>query len=378
MKDNIKFYPNICVTHKCNLDCIYCYQKHDNNSRMSFEVAQKVLNWIFKNSPKGTKYIEIGLIGGEPLLEFDLLKEMVAYTKYLNPDIPYLYYATTNGTLLTDDIKLWFTQNKQFFRLGLSLDGDRDTHNYNRSNSFDKIDIDFFRNTWNGQSIKMTLSDYSLKRLAHNIKFIHSLGFPVNGVNEFEGDFDWDKNEYIKTLIVQLKELATFYVEHDKLELNQMLNLNLHYCESKNRERKKWCGIGDGTIFFDVDGKRYPCPFITPMTFTQDEIKELQKIDYKNADNFIDEDCYNNCYIYPICRTCAGACYLSNKTFKKRLKSKCRTQKLIALFAADIQANRIIKNPAQYDKNILFHTINAIKKIKELYLDEFKEFFEQS
>lgn len=378
MKDNIKFYPNICVTHKCNLDCIYCYQKHDNNSRMSFEVAQKVLNWIFKNSPKGTKYIEIGLIGGEPLLEFDLLKEMVTYTKYLNPDIPYLYYATTNGTLLTDDMKLWFTRNKQFFRLGLSLDGDRDTHNYNRSNSFDKIDIDFFRNTWNGQSIKMTLSDYSLKRLAHNIKFIHSLGFPVNGVNEFEGDFDWDKNEYIKTLIVQLKELATFYVEHDKLELNQMLNLNLHYCESKNRERKKWCGIGDGTIFFDVDGKRYPCPFITPMTFTQDEIKELQKIDYKNADNFIDEDCYNNCYIYPICRTCAGACYLSNKTFKKRLKSKCRTQKLIALFAADIQAKRIIKNPAQYDKNILFHTINAIKKIKELYLDEFKEFFEQS
>lgn len=340
----------------------------------TFDTAKKVIDWIFQNVPSNMKEVEIGLIGGEPLLEFKLIKQMFEYARQLNPSYPYLFYATTNGTLLTEEMKVWFAQNKRHFWLGLSLDGDMDTHNHNRSNSFNKIDIDFFRNNWKEQSIKMTLSDYSLKHLAHNIKFVHSLGFLIGGVNEFEGDFNWDKDEYIKDLAAQLKELSTFYVENDTLELDQMLNLNLHYCERKPFERKKWCGIGDGAIFFDVDGQKYPCPFITPMTFSREQISKLQEIDYKNIDNFIDEDCYNNCYIYPICRTCAGACYMTNGTFKKRVKSKCRTQKLIALFAADIQAKRIVKNPESQDKKTLRPTIDAIKKIRETYLDDFKEF----
>ena len=65
---------------------------------------------------------------------------------------------------------------------------------------------------------------------------------------------------------------------------------------------------------------------------------------------------------------------MTNGTFKKRVKSKCRTQKLIALFAADIQAKRIVKNPESQDKKTLRPTIDAIKKIRETYLDDFKEF----
>lgn len=369
-----RFSPSICVTHNCNLNCVYCYQKHDTNSRMTFETAKKVLDWIFNNVPDDMNEVGIGLIGGEPLLEFELIKKMFEYTKQMNPRHPYLFYATTNGTVLTDEMKEWLIQNKKQFWLCLSLDGDRETHNHNRSNSFDKIDIDFFKNTWPDQNVKMTLTDYSLNHFAHDIKFLHTFGFPIGGCNEFEGDFDWDKDEYIRSLAKQLKELSDFYVEHDNLEPNQMLNLHLEACESKNRERRKWCGIGDGTVFFDIDGQRYPCSFLTPMTFSKEQIAELKKIDYKNVDNFIDDNCFDNCYIYPVCRNCAGACYLTNGTFKKRVMSKCRTQKLIALFAADIQARRIVKNPENFDKKVLYTKIAAIKKIRELYLDEFKQF----
>ena len=197
MENKIHFSPSICVTHNCNLNCIYCYQKHDKNSKMTFNTAKKVIDWIFQNVPENRCGIEINIIGGEPLLEFELIKQMVDYTKSINPKEPYLYYATTNGTLLTEDLKTWFVKNREYFWLGISLDGDRETHNHNRSNSFDRIDLDFFRNNWKGQSVKMTLSDYSLRNLAHDIKFIHSLGFPIRGVNEFEGDFNWDKDEYI-------------------------------------------------------------------------------------------------------------------------------------------------------------------------------------
>jgi radical SAM protein with 4Fe4S-binding SPASM domain len=271
-------------------------------------------------------------------------------------------------------MKTWFTAHKDKFCLGLSLDGKKETHDNNRSNSCDSIDIDFFRKNWPEQSVKMTLSEYSLHHFSEDVKFIHSLGFEVEGVNLFEGDFDWDKDEYIKLLIPQLAELVEFYVENDQLPLNQMFNKHLHFCEAKNKSRKKWCGIGIGAPFFDVDGKCYPCSFVTPMTFSQAEIDDILKTDFANDENFLDEECFNNCYIYPICPSCSGSNYMVNKSFKQRNKAKCHIQKLIALFIADLWSKLIVKNPKGYDDTILYHTIEAIKKIRTLYLNEFREF----
>ena len=98
-----------------------------------------------------------------------LIKKVYDYTlaKYSNES--FIFYATTNGALLNDEMKSWFSAHKDTFVLGLSLDGTPDTHNYNRSNSYDKIDIDFFKNTWPIQGVKMTISEYTLKDLADNV-----------------------------------------------------------------------------------------------------------------------------------------------------------------------------------------------------------------
>ena len=370
MKNPSVCSATLCVTHKCNLNCIYCYQKHDNNSTMSLFTAKNIIDTLLFTAEKENKQVEISFIGGEPLLEFDLIKKIVEYVKSLTIHVQYKFFATTNGTILSEEIKKWFSSNRKIITLGLSLDGDKQTQDYNRSNSFDKIDFNFFKNTWKNQSVKMTLSSYSLNHLAHDVKFIHSLGFSIVGSNLAEGDFNWENKEYIKTLVEQLKELSDFYTKNDTIELPQIFNGHLELCESKIKQRKKYCGIGEGTVFYDVDGQKYPCPYTTPMTFNETELKELNKIDYSNPENFIDEDCYNDCYIYPICRTCAGACYKVNGTFKKRIKSRCDLQKLIAIFTADIQARRIVKNPENFDKRKLSGTIKAIKKIKDLYLDE--------
>jgi len=343
---------------------------------MTLETAKEAIDWIFNNIPDDMSGVEIGFIGGEPLMEIELIKDIVAYT-YSKPRADkFIFYATTNGTLLTDAEKEWFASHKDCVVLGLSIDGTRETHNHNRCNSFDRIDIDFFLRNWPDQGIKMTLSEYSLKHLAEDIKYIHSLGFKdIDGVNLFEGSFDWGRDEYIQILIPQLNELIEFYVENDTLELNQMFNKELGLCEVKNNEKQNWCGIGKGTIFFDVDGRRFPCQFVAPMTFTEPELSEIMRTDFRNSELFIDNDCFNNCYIYPICPTCAGANYKCNRTFKKRNKTKCRIQKLISIFIADLIAKRIVKNPKIYDDNQLYHTIEAIKKIRELYLPEFSDFF---
>jgi len=339
---------------------------------MSLETARRCIDWIFENIPLGLDGVAINFIGGEPLLEFELIQQIYEYASLKEGDK--LFFATTNGTIRHKKMKKWFYQHRENFVLGLSLDGKPLTHNHNRNNSFSKIDIDFFLKTWPHQGIKMTLSEFSLNHLAEDIIFLHSLGFKeIRGVNIFEGNFDWSASKFIEALIPQLEKLVEFYVENDKLEINQMLGRSLEICEIRDSS-KKWCGIGSGAIFFDTDGTKLPCPFVTPMTFSKEELENIGKTDFYNENNFIDDDCFLNCYIYPICPNCAGANYLTQKSFKMRDKSKCKLQKLITLYVAELFARRIVKNPNSFDEARLYHLINAIKKIKTIFLPEFEEY----
>jgi radical SAM protein with 4Fe4S-binding SPASM domain len=344
---------------------------------MSLETAKKIIDWTFENKPADREGYEIRLFGGEPLLQFDLIKEIVNYVKSKKIKDNYILFSSTNGTLLTDEIKQWCTENKDVIDLGLSLDGKKITQDYNRSNSFNSIDIDYFIKTWPGQSAKMTISEFSLPHLAENIIYLYSLGFKdISGVNLFEGDFDWDKEEYIRILIPQLKELVKFHIENDTLKLNQMFRYKLNYCEAKTIDIPKYCGVGTNALFFDTDGKKYPCPFITPMTFPLEDVEEIMKIDFTNIENFKDEECAKNCYLYPVCPTCAGVNYMLNKSFKIRNKRKCRLFKLIILFVADLQGKLLMKNPDSMDDTSKYYTIEAIKKIYNLYYNDFKKYFD--
>jgi len=342
---------------------------------MSFETACKSIDWIFANIPSDMNGVEVSFIGGEPLIEFGLIKKVYEYTHEKYPNESFIFYATTNGALLDEKMKSWFLAHKESFVLGLSLDGTPDTHNHNRSNSYGKIDIDFFKNTWPDQGVKMTISEYSLNNLADNVIYIHNLGFrEIDGVNLFEGEFDWGDERFVKGIIPHLKKLVDFYGEHDDLMVDQMLGRRIDMCEEPNRPKRKWCGIGTGTIFFDTDGTRRPCPFVTPMTFSNEELADIMKTDFEDHAVFVDEGCFNDCYIYPVCPMCPGANYLVKKTFSARDKSKCRMQKLITLYAADLQARRLLKNPQSVPENRIYSTIEAIKKIREKFLPEFEQY----
>ena len=91
MKNNNVCSATLCVTHNCNLNCIYCYQKHDCNSKMNFETAKNIIDCLFNDAEKENKNVEISFIGGEPLLEFSLIKEIVEYAISLKTNISYKY-----------------------------------------------------------------------------------------------------------------------------------------------------------------------------------------------------------------------------------------------------------------------------------------------
>ena len=373
--EKITYTIPICLTHRCNLNCIYCFQSHDNQHEMSFDACKSCVDWMFDNILNdNNKRAEITFFGGEPLLRFELIKAVYDYTIDKHRSDNYRFFASTNGTVITEEMKEWFHNHKDRFILGLSLDGGRESQNANRSHSFDLIDFDFFHSNWPKQNVKMTISEKSIHRYAEDVKFIHSLGFGINGADLCVGTFNWSSDEYIKVLAPQLHNLIAYYLDHPD-HYNALFQRDLASCAAK-KVRKKNCGCGDRVHYFDSDGIHYPCTFITPMTFSKTEIQEIKKTDFCNIDNFVDEDCFDSCYIYQICRTCHAEDYLATKSFKHYDKSKCRMRIMEAIVLAEYNARLIQKNPCVYDDAKLYYTIEAIKKIKNLYYKDYEKYFE--
>lgn len=187
--------------------------------------------------------------------------------------VPYMFIISTNGTMLRENVKKWLLQNKERVRLILSADGDRDSQNHNRSNSYDKIDYRFFKFNWINPEVKMTVSPYSLKNLSNDIIFFHKKGFRFSDCNLAMG-IDWSDRHNVATLKNELKKLVTYYIEHPQLTPANIINQEVGRCENK-RVMYKWCGVGRELMTVDVDGKKYPCNFITPMTFTEEQLDLL-------------------------------------------------------------------------------------------------------
>ena len=113
------------ITHSCNLNCLYCFEKHKSNKKMSFDTAREILKKeyaSYKGNPQRER-LAIELFGGEPLTNFNLIKQIYEWTKEQNLPFNYIFQITTNGTLLNDSIKEWLRQRKSDFRLVMSVDG---------------------------------------------------------------------------------------------------------------------------------------------------------------------------------------------------------------------------------------------------------------
>lgn len=90
------------ITYNCNLNCSYCYEQFKSSDRMSIITAKEIitreLNYC---QEKGIfKDIEFTFIGGEPLMHFGLIKEIVEWSYTIRPFIPFYFFVPTNGTLL--------------------------------------------------------------------------------------------------------------------------------------------------------------------------------------------------------------------------------------------------------------------------------------
>lgn len=141
------------VAHTCNLDCEYCFASqgkyHGERALMSFEVGKRALDFLVENS--GDRHnLEVDFFGGEPLMNWQVVKDLVAYARSIEQqhDKCFRFTLTTNGMLVDDDV-IEFS-NREMDNVVMSLDGRKEINDHFRKTaggvgSFDIIVPKFVR-----------------------------------------------------------------------------------------------------------------------------------------------------------------------------------------------------------------------------------------
>ena len=135
------------VAHTCNLNCAYCFagqgEYQGERGLMSYEVGKQALDFLIENS-KGRRNLEVDFFGGEPLMNFDVVKRLVAYAREREKECGknFRFTLTTNGVLIDDDV-IDFS-NREMSNVVLSLDGRKEIHDryrvdYAGKGSWDRI-----------------------------------------------------------------------------------------------------------------------------------------------------------------------------------------------------------------------------------------------
>lgn len=345
------------INKNCNLSCVYCYEHDKKDIFMTFEMAQSIIRKNFASCDDFDE-IDISFHGGEPFLAFELMKKICEWVWCQKWPKSYIISASTNATLVHDEIKDWLVKNKHRFCACLSYDGNPYMQDLNRSGSSKDIDLDFFVKNWPEQSVKMTISDKSLVSLADGIIFLHEKGFKVSG--NFAYDLKWeDENQTI--LVRELDKLIEFYLANPQIEPCRLLSTSLVIGATVN-DKRKVCGIGTGMVAVDVDGQEYPCHRLI------DEPRvtgKWENFNFYDTASLIDPNC-KDCIIYAGCPTCYCSNLYQTGNFATKNKQMCKLTKICAAAASKLYAIKLVdKNSAEkIEKNKILPLITGIKKIQ--------------
>ena len=311
------------IAHTCNLNCSYCFASqgkyHGERALMSFEVGKHALDFLIENS--GTRRnLEVDFFGGEPLMNFDVVKKLVEYARSIEKEKGknFRFTLTTNGVLVDDDV-IDFA-NKEMSNVVLSLDGRKEVHDryrvdYQGRGSYDTIVPKFqkFVKARGGKNYYMRGTfTHANPDFLEDIKTMLNLGFTelsMEPVVAAEGDEAALTEEDKPVVMKQYEELAELMLKRDKegkpfTFYHYMIDLAGGPCIYK-----RISGCGSGTEYMAVTpwGDLYPCH-----QFVGDEKFKLGDI-WHGVENKEIQNEFASCNVYARseCRDCWARLYCS-------------------------------------------------------------------
>ena len=311
------------IAHDCNLACQYCFAEegeyHGRRALMSFEVGKKALDFLIANSGN-RRNLEVDFFGGEPLMNWQVVKDLVAYGREQEKlhDKKFRFTLTTNGVLLNDEVMEFC--NREMGNVVLSIDGRKEVHDKMRpfrkgAGSYDLIVPKFqqFAESRHQDKyyVRGTFTHYNLD-FSEDVLHLADLGFKQISVEPVVAE---PKEPYA----IREEDLPKLFKEYDKLAVEMirrhksgedfnffhfMIDLEGGPCVAK-----RLSGCGSGTEYLAVTpwGDFYPChQFVGNEKFLLGNVDEgILNTDIR------DEFKCCNVYAKEKCRKCFARFYCS-------------------------------------------------------------------
>ena len=360
---NVK-HISLSITERCNLKCVYCFETSKLCKTIPFDTAIRVIDYELEHSSEYSS-IAVDFMGGEPFLEFDLIRQICEHYWSLQMHGKIKFMTTTNGTLVHGPIKQWLETHRDDFVCALSLDGDATAHNMNRCNSFARIDVDYFRRMWPQQKVKAIVSHESLCLLSNSVKYLHQCGFPKIEIKLAYG-FDWSRKEQRETFLAELEKLVEYYTENPDLTPCSFLDLKIEEVLQPVSVITKWCNAGGRTISYNMDGVKFPCRYYQDLLRKGNmTLEEIWAVDYSQIHQTLEAPC-KQCILHNLCRTCYAFNYEQNGSFGKKNNMSCAVTRDMAYMTVRLTLNRIEKADDKKTEQQL-RLLDACRRIEAAY-----------
>lgn len=350
------------IAHDCNLACKYCFASQGDyggvkRELMSFDVAKRAVDFLISMSgPR--QHCEIDFFGGEPLLNWDVVKQTVEYVESIQAKHNKIFKLTltTNGVLLTQD-KIDYV-NEHDMSLVLSIDGREEVHNRMRpsaggTDTYKTVAKNlvnavkqrdgreyYVRGTYTHNNLDFTKDVMAMSDLG----FEHLSMEPVVGK---EGEYVL-RDEDLPILEKEYEKLADLYLQRQKDGWGEKFNF-FHFRMDLYRgpcmaKRLRGCGAGHEYMAVVPNGDIYPCH-----QFVGREGYVLGNV-FEGLKNFDIPREFRNTHVFtkPTCAACwakffcSGGCHANNETFGGSIKEPyelgCKLQKKRIECAIMIQA----------------------------------------
>ena len=354
------------VTEDCCMACSYCYQHNKSKNKMSFNTAKQIIDNLLSNdecyNTSNTNGIIIEFIGGEPLMEIDLIVQIADYFvlqclekkhRFLNH---FMFSMASNGLLYFEDkVQNFMKKYKDHISYTVSIDGNKELHDACRvdldgNGTYDRAlaaEMHYCKYYNHSLETKMTLSPFNISHTYNAVINLIELGYESISLNcIFEEGWEI---EHAKILYQEMKKIADWLFEHDAF---RKYRISL-YDQSigsplSNENTNNWCGgVCNGMLAFDYKGKAYPCIRYMESSLNEKQIpysigdlNGLFKTDIEKArlelmnsitrQSQSTEECLN-CPIASGCAWCSGYNYEQFGTPNKRATYICWMHKARSL-----------------------------------------------
>ncbi len=326
------------IAHDCQLRCKYCFASTGDFGQgrklMTLETGKHAIDFLLENSGDRTN-LELDFFGGEPLMNFKVVKQIVEYARSREAEYnkKFRFTITTNGLLLDDD-KIEFI-NKEMSNVVLSIDGRKEINDYfrvlpNGQGCYDMI-LPKYKKLVEGRGdkeyyVRGTFTNKNLD-FSNDVFALYEAGFDQISIEPVVGEGD----EYALTekelhaVFKEYENLANRILENEKKGgkfnfFHFMIDLDQGPCAIK---RLRGCGCGNDYVAITPDGDIYPCHQFVGM-----EEYKMGNIDEGTFNQEMKAD-FANCHVYskPECRKCwakfycSGGCNANNYQYMGDVRS---------------------------------------------------------